>query len=295
MFRKHVYQEAATSPEESGGGAATAISEGAAGAEAGGEGLDALPEWAKDYSPELAGVVREAKWQDPADAVQSYSALLSLKGAPADRLVKLPGSPESDESRAMLAQMLGVPGEASEYDLGSVEVPEGATDMREALRDALHAARVPGEAAPGFIQAIHEVIQAQKVADEEADDAKFAEAKAGLSAKWGGESAQKWENITKAYNLLGVPDDQADRIALSGEGGPEQFFLRLEELGRRMGEPTSHGLGSGGGGGGFVSQAQAEARLDEIVADHTKDPNDPAVRKEMDRLAQIARPERIRL
>ena len=303
MVRNHIYQMSAGEAgadgsggggEGSGGGAvAQAIGEGAGSEDSGSDGDLSLPEWAKDYEPELAGVVREAKWQDPADAVRSYNALLGLKGAPADRLLKLPGAPDSDESKAYLAQHMGVPGEASEYDLDAVQVPEGVADLRDSLRDALHAAKVPRDAAPGLVQSIAEALAAENQAAEEATDAKFAEAKAGLDGKWGGDSPQRWGNVQKAYDLLGIPDEQADKIALAGD--PEQFFLRLEELGRRLGEPLDQGKSGTGAGGGFISQAQAEARIDEITSDPTKDPYDPAVKKEIDRLAQIARPERIRL
>ena len=298
MFKKFVFQSAAVDGgEASGGGAAGVIGDGAGpndAGEASGGGASDLPEWAKDDPPELAGVVREAKWENPQQAVESYNALLSLKGAPADRLLKLPGSPDSDESKAFLAQHMGVPGEASEYELDAVQVPEGTPDLRDSIRDALHAARVPADAAPGLVQSINEALAKDAAAAEEAKDGQFAEAKAQLDSKWGGESELRWSNVQKAYDLLGVPGDVADKIALGGEGGPEQFFLRLEEMGRRMGEPTDHGK-SGSATGGFISQQQAEARLDEIAMDHTKDPNDPAVRKEMDRLALIARPGRISL
>ncbi len=303
MFRNHVYQEAAAAPEDggSGGGAAGVIDAGTAGADdqaaAGG---DALPEWMGEMAPELAAVAREAKWETPSDTVQSYSQLLALKGAPADRLVKLPGSPESDESKAMLAQMAGVPGEASEYDLDAVQIPEGVDDMRDTLRDALHAAKVPLDAAPGLVQSISEAMAAQKTAAEEETDAKFATAKAAINDKHGGEAPQYWGQAAKGIEMFGFEEGVVDEIALAvsrrhGEGSVEPFFDALALAGRRMGEPTDHGKQDGAGGGGYVSQAQAEARLDEIVSDPTKNPNDPTVRKEMDRLAQIARPGPVRL
>lgn len=297
MLRRFVFQQEADGEggDSGGGGAAGAIADGAAGGEgAGGADVSDLPEWAAGWSTENAAMVREAKWENPEQLAQSYGSLLGLKGAPAERLLKLPGSPDSDESKAFLAQHMGVPGEASEYKLDSVQIAEGAPDLRESIREALHAARVSSDAAPGLVQSINEALATEAKAAEEAKDGQFAEAKAQLDTQWGGESDQRWGNVQKAYDLLGVPGDVADKIALGGEGGPEQFFLRLEELGRRMGEPTDHGK-SGAAGGGFISQQQAEARLDEIASDHTKDPNDPAVRKEMDRLSIIARPGRVTL
>ncbi|MCR9093451.1 MAG: hypothetical protein NXI30_04485 [bacterium] len=298
MFRRHVYQQAAAEPEGgSGGGGAAGVIQDAGGAGGGGGGGAAeggdLPTGFGELSPDLAAVVREAKWQDPGQAVKSYNDLLSLKGAPADRLLKLPGSPDSDESKAYLAQHLGVPGEASEYDLSVVTLPEGAVDIRDSITEALHAARVPGDAAAPLVDAIAQAYAAKSLAAEEEADAKFAQAKDQLTGEWGGESQQRWANVSKAYKLLGLDDSQADKIALEGEGGVSEFFKRLELLGSRMGEPTDHGaMPEGGGDGGFLTAKQAEARLDEIEASGA-DQSDPKVRSEIDRLSRIARPGKV--
>ena len=301
MLRNWVFEEAAADPSDGGGsgggGAAQVIGDGAGSGNSDGENAsEGLPEWAVGVPSEQAAMIREAKWETPQQMAQSHHALLSLKGAPADRLLKLPGSPTSDESKAYLDQMRGVPGAAADYNLDAVQVPEGVVDIRDAMREALHASRVPGELASGLVQSVQEAMLAKQDEQETENDAKFATAKAALESKWAGESPQKWANVQKAYSLIGVSDAVADKIALGNEGGPEEFFMRLEEMGRRMGEPTDHGKTAGAAGGsGFITAAAAEAKLEEIKSDPTKNPNDPSVRREIDRLAMIARPEKIRL
>ena len=293
MFRvRGVYQSAA-GPEGDAGASSGGDQGGAADrAIAGQGGGDALPEWANGMPDELASVVREARWDSPAKAVQSYRDLLGLKGAPADRLLKLPGSLGSDESRRFLNEKLGVPTEAEAYEFGGVDVPDGVPDLRDTLRPALLAAGVSKETAPTLLGAITEALAAHRQTESEQADARFAEAKQKLDGRWGAERELRWGNIAKAYEVLGLSDEAADRVAR--EVGEEAFFLRLEDFGRRMGEPTDHGKG-GSGVTPIVTQEGARKRLEEIRDDPRKDPTDPDVVREMDRLAAIAFPGTVKL
>lgn len=293
MFRiREVYQSAAGPEGDAGASGAGGDGGAAARALAGQGGGEGLPEWANGMPDELAAVVREAKWDSPAKAVQSYRDLLSLKGAPADRLLKLPGSPDSDEARRFLAEKLGVPSEPTAYEFGGVEVPDGVPDLRDTLRPALLQAGVPKEAAPGLLGAVTAALAEQRRIESEEADARFAAAKETLDGRWGGEKERRWANVAKAYEALGLDGDAADRLAK--EVGEESFFLRLEDFGRRMGEPTDHGKG-GGGVAPIVTQEGAKKRLDEIRSDPRQDPTDPAVVKEIERLSRIAFPGTIQL
>lgn len=293
MFRvRGVYQSAA-GPEGDAGASSGGDQGGAADrAIAGQGGGDALPEWANGMPDELASVVREARWDSPAKAVQSYRDLLGLKGAPAERLLKLPGSLGSDEARRFLNEKLGVPTEAEAYEFGGVDVPDGVLDLRDTLRPALLAAGVSKETAPGLLSAVTAALAEQRRAESEEADARFAQAKDALDGRWGGEKDKRWGNVAKAYEALGLDGDAADKLARAV--GEEAFFLRLEDFGRRMGEPTDHGKG-GGGAAPIVTQEGARKRLQEIREDANQNPNDPAVVREINRLSAIAFPGTVNL
>lgn len=290
LNRIYMAEETAEGGGAAAGGAAARAVAGAATPESGGGAPKGdLPEWAAGISDDLAGRVREAKWQSPHEVVKSYDDLLRLQGAPADRTLKLPGPVDSEVARAHLAKTLGAPDSPDEYQFADIDVPEGVPNLAEALRGALHAARIPKDAAPQILKSVTDALSGLKRIEGEEADARFATASETLNQRWGGEANTRWANVARGYEQLGLPDEQADLLAR--QMGEEAFFLRMEDLGRRMGEPTTHGQGGSGAAVTTVTKEQAQARLKEI----TENPqaykiDDPAVRSEIDRMAKIAYP-----
>lgn len=221
-------------------------------------------------SEEQTALVSDRKWESPAALIDSYRNLETKMGAPPERIWKLPAADDAEGQREF-ATRLGVPESAEAYKFDGVEAPEGIIDLRESLRSVLHERNITEEAATSILKAVHsaqsEAAQATAKAQMQRMQTAMDELKAG---DWQADYDARMANMRSGYQLMGLTDDQADRLAETL--GEKAYFEAIEKLGRRMGE-TDQGRTGDKGGSPEAHNEQIQREMSKILED------DPALEK----------------
>ncbi len=287
------------------------------------ENTPALPDWAKELPPEDAAVVAAQKWDSPAavvaayrktsssakpwtegltpeqlafaesrgwkgplDAVNAHDALMKLKGAPADELVRIPKSGLSPEDRAALHKRLGVPEDEKGYAFDDVEIPEALAPVVQAFTKDV--ARKIG-LTPADAKELVGWFIGQNTAAAEQAAAQFEEQKNAAHEKVRGEWGTAYDANLQAANhaakALGLADEEVD--ALTVAMGGEKFLQRMAELGEKLREYKVVEPEKPGSGG--TTRAAAVARMGEIRANPVYwDANNPARKALVEEYAKLS-------
>jgi len=194
-----------------------------------------------------------------ASSARELERQLSGKG-----VIVRPGENATDDERAAFRTAIGVPDSADKYEVSAA--PDGAEldqTFLDPMRQLALDAGVPAEGfkamADGFVQHQLTLQSAEKDRQDGLRDTKLKE--------WG---ADKDRNLTLARRGLEAFGLKIDDVAAIQRGIGSDRFL---DLALRMGQVGAEDglLGSGSGGSfGIASKAEAQSRIDAIIADPAK-------------------------
>lgn len=156
----------------------------------------AAPEtpWYATLDPEIKGRVElkgwAAKTKDEAfiEAVKYGQAAERQLGVPPDQIVRWPKDLTDEEGWRRVHDRLGVPPEASMYDLTEVKGADGKPlegPLADVIRKAAHEAKVPKDNIGPIARGIMSHLEAQQAEATAAEQASLLEEKRKLSENWG--------------------------------------------------------------------------------------------------------------
>ena len=199
-------------------------------------------------------------------ATKLYHATKALGGS-TDIIVKPPAD-ATPEQRAAFFDALGRPKEAAAYDFGlppEVQVDQGFQDW---AKSAFHEVGIPADQAKGLVGKWQQFVADHNASQVAATQLKEEAVIADLKKVHGAQFDQFVADGQKAFNALGLPEEQAN--ALASQAGSAAFLSLMSALGKKMG--GEGGFVSPGGGQGELSPDQmtpaaAGAEINRLMAD----------------------------
>lgn len=228
--------------------------------------------WYAGMEPELVGVLQTRGWHEktPAEAaaaaVKSYRELELYRGAPADRLLKLPADTDSDGWKAVW-QRLGTPEKPEGYDLSGVILPDGKPidqGFADFLRTQAHANNLPASAAQGIAGAFARYVSELGAPAEAEAKARGEAEQAKLRANWG---ANYDANLIVARNFAERSGIKPEALAAMEKGmGFADLHEWFRAMGQKMGGEDKF-VSAGGPNNGPMSREQAIAEKRSRMSD----------------------------
>jgi len=234
----------------------------------------AAPWYEGKADAETIGWLQNKGWdKDPVvTAIEASKARREAErflGTPPEQLLRLPKDPTDEAGWNAVRQRLGAPKEAKEYDFSTVKFADG-TELDQAftdrMRNALHKAGTPKDAAPGVVK---EVVSFMDAADKAEADARAATQQAERAAL-----QQEWGNNAEFNRLTAM---QGARRAVGNDEKAAQVISAMEqamgykatmEFWRKIGSATSEDtFVESGQGGNPVTMNGARARVQELKSD----------------------------
>jgi hypothetical protein len=271
--------EGSASGGEGGAGAAAAQG-GAAGAAAGSAAAAAT--WFTGLDPEALGVANNKGWKldDPKvafeTAAKAYKSFETLRGIPADELVRVPKANAAADDIKAFRQRLGVPKEAKEYDLSGLKFAGAELEpgFATALRNGLLEAGVTKDNAAAAIKPVLKWLEDSDAEENAVLTGKVTKEKEDLDRSWGS-NKDKNEFIAKSYlsklaTAAGVSADEALAAwnALSKVGGIGAASAMKMLLAGGIATGEDRYVGPGGGQENMpLSREGALARIDALKKD----------------------------
>ena len=227
---------------------------------------NAGPTWYDAFPDETKGYVQTKGWQDPASVVESYRNLEKLKGAPADRLIKLPENISDNEAMKDVYSRLGKPVSAEEYEL---IVPEGGNeDFAKWAKNTFHEINLTRAQAKAFSDKWNEYV-ASRTAEMDRVEAEQYEQKTNqedlqLKQEWGLAYDKNLGVARQGATKFGVDAAKIDQLEKAW--GYKETMKFLHAVGSGTGE-HSYVAGEGAGGKGPITPEQAKYELSELKKD----------------------------
>lgn len=227
--------------------------------------------WYAGADAELIGHIQTKGWHDLTPdkaalaAIQAHREAERFVGAPADRIIKLPATPE-DPAWADVYARFGAPKDAKEYDFSSVKVGDEPADpaLVEFFRGQAAALHLPKDAAPALLDAYLKHQNGIGTAAAAETTAKLAEEHKVLDANWGANKEANLFLARKGAEKLGLDATAVD--ALEKVTGYAKTMEALRKVGELSGE-AKFISGSGQTKDGIMTREQAVARKAELMAD----------------------------
>ena len=261
------------------GGAGPGVGNGAAG---GNNGQQAT--WYTGIDPEVLGVANNKGWKldDPKiafeTAAKAFKAFDTLRGIPADELVRRPKANAAPEDIKAFRQALGAPKEAKDYDLSGLKF--AGADLEEgfatAVRSGLLDAGVPKDTAAAVIKPVLKWLEDSDAAENAVMTAKVTKEKEDLDRSWAA-NKDKNEHIAKSFlgklaKAAGLTDEEAlaGWNAISKAPGSTIGAAAAMKILLAGGVATGEDRYVGGGGSGQnmpLSREGALARIDALKKD----------------------------
>lgn len=196
---------------------------------------------------------------------EQYAHLESHLGAPADRIIRLPKDAADEAGWTSTYRRLGMPAEAKDYDFSAVKFADG-TDLEagftDAMRGALHKARVSKDAAPEVVKAVIKYLDDAAAAEGTTKAQTLTEQKDALKKSWGPRHDENLLAAKQAVRRLGL--DPETVAALEGVIGYDKVMEMFRKVGVGSNEDTFH---AGREPGNPATQQGAQARLEELQKD----------------------------
>lgn len=229
--------------------------------------------WFDGAEPELIGHIQNLGWDKKTPneaallAAKSHREANKLIGVPPDQILRKPKDAADLDQWGKIYDFLGVPKEATDYDLSNVKRTDGK-DLEpgfiDTLRKAAHAAKLPPAAAVDMAKAFVAHLDGQQASGQAAYAAKLTEEKAALKENWGANYQGNEFVAQQAALKLGVGPEAIQ--ALEGAVGYAKVMEMFREIGVRTGEDRF--VAGNGPGSGVMTKEMAITRL----ADLKKDP-----------------------
>ena len=224
-------------------------------------GANATP-WTAGMDEGQAAFVSNKGWSNAADVVNGYRELESLRGVPADRLLKLPdpASATADDYNHVYTA-LGRPENADGYD---IKLPDGAPEVLQPRVDAfkqkafelgLNPEQANALAAwdSQFMGTFSEEATANRNVQNQNDIVE-------LRRDWGAGFDRKMRTVDAAQVAFGLHSDEIS--AIDNVLGRKRTLSLLADIGSRLGEDSLDDERGGGGVKKFGAMTPAEAEVE---------------------------------
>lgn len=162
-------------------------------------------------------------WQSPADALKAHRELESLRGVPADRLLKLP-EPGDAEGMKSVYQRLGAPASPDGYELPAPA--EGQVDLTPDMKTWAHELGLSQEQAKGLAERYGAKSEELAAAEAQARVERAAAEVGELKKAWG---PRYQENILAGQHAARIA---AEKLGMDAS----EFEARLSNLEEKSGE-----------------------------------------------------------
>lgn len=224
--------------------------------------------WYEGFSQENQNYIQKKGFTNPESVLESYINLEKLRGAPAERIVKLP---ESDDPAdwAEVYDKLGRPKNKDDYDFSKLsENPD--ENFTSLMKDAFHESGMTYQQADKVLETMAKYSGEAKENKKMAMQAKFDEQEQALKKQWGAAFDQKIQNanlaMTAASQELGISDEQVSK--LEQVIGVDKTMQLFEFFGSRMAEDTFHtGDGTNNNFSGAMTPQAAKAEVKRLIKD----------------------------
>jgi hypothetical protein len=200
------------------------------------------------------------------EATKAYNEAQKFIGVPHDEIVRLPKNPVAPEW-AGVWDRLGVPKEASGYDLSGVKFADGSTldpAAELAIRTAAHKAHVSVAAMPEFTAEFVKYMDGQEANDRAEATARLETERNALRQNWGTNFEVNKFVAAQGAKALGL--DEAALNSLEGSAGYAKTMEALRRVGVMNGE-DKYVAGSVPGNNGLMTRDQAVQRMAELKRD----------------------------
>jgi len=239
----------------------------AAAAAAAAETTSVVPEWAQGFEdPSVRSLVANKQWQSPESLIESYMGLESKMGASDSELIRLKGIDDREawHGKGGIFQRLGRPETAEGYEFPSIQADEGRIDLsgdfaKFAFEQGL--SKTQGEAAVAWFTAN---MEGAENADKLNQEAKQASELQAVKIEWGSAWDSNVAIAQAGMKALGI--DQAMAAAIESEIGTRELLMRMNNVGRLVGEHNIAGSG-GPAAAGYMSPAEAQGEINTLKAD----------------------------
>lgn len=220
---------------------------------------------------ETKGFVTSQGW-DKLDPAQAALAAVTIAreaqtrlGGPLDEMLRVPKD-TSDAAWNTVYERMGVPKDATAYDLSSVKRLDGSApppEWVENVRQIAAANKMTNAQAVAFAQGQVAFDGQQSATSAEQNRIRAEAEKVALKQAWGPEHDLKMFRATKAAELLGLSPDVLQAVA--EKVGFVKTMDQLNVLGSRMSESELLGGGAGSSGPKAYTREQAVARRAELM------------------------------
>lgn len=222
--------------------------------------------------PAFVGYIQNRGWDkfEPAKAaiaaMQAHQAAEKLIGAPANELLRMPKDAADADGWTRFNERVGVPKAATEYDFSSVKPKAGEMDktLIDALAPAFQKAHVSKTDAPVVLKALVDYIDSQEGAGAQETEQALNNEREALKVSWGASAQQNTLVARNTAQTFGIDPKAVD--ALEKQIGYSKVMEMFLKIGQKTGEDKLI-LNSAPGGSGYLSGEQAQATLNEKMAD----------------------------
>lgn len=243
----------APAPAATGGSSGSASTAGA--------GAGNAPQWFDSFqNKDVKDFMLTKKFETPEMLADSYRHLESMKGVPADQLLKLPTEPGSPEWHKVF-EKLGKPQDPNGYGLEAAKDIPGSAEFTEWAKQTFHKANLTKDQARMLNEGLNQFTQTTTEAQKTAHAARMQAETEGLKAEWGNAYEQNLNIMKAGAQTFGVDSAKFDAIAATM--GVKETFKLFQNIGSKLGEATFvNGQPVGGTHNSpEVAQAQIKAHL----------------------------------
>ena len=225
------------------------------------------PAWHVELAPELQGVAQTRGWdkmapgQAAGEILKSYRELELFRGAPADRLLKLPAKSEAEapEEWRDVWTRLGAPAEAAGYEFGE-GTPE---DLANALRARYAALGLPKDKARELTAEFVKTLATRDGAAAEARTVAAETERRTLMQKWGPDFEAKRFVASQAAERSGITAEAL--AAMEGTAGYSAVMEHFHRVGSSLQDDKF--VGGGSAQPGPLTPEQAASEKAALMAD----------------------------
>lgn len=219
---------------------------------------DPNKDWTASFGDELdRGYVQNKGWKAPTDLLRSYRELEKFKGAPADRLLKLPEKEDDPEWNAVWGR-LGKPEKADDYKI-EVGDPEYAAHLRNVMFEN----NLTKAQAEKFIARDNEFRAARAEKEQKAWEQQSEKDVLALKDEWGAGFDAQTEAGRRFAKTVGMTKEQLG--ALEGALGTKGLLEFMAKAGSMLTEADVPAGGSSQSMG--MTPAMAKAKIEELKGD----------------------------
>ena len=229
--------------------------------------------WYDGADAEIIGHMQNLGWdkKTPAEAAllaaKSHREANKLIGVPADQILRKPKDAADLDNWNKVYDFLGVPKEATGYDMTNVKRADGK-DVEpafvDALRKAAHSAKLPPGAAVDMARAVVAHIDAEAATKLNNERALVEEQRRKLKDNWGPNYAANEFIAKEAVKKFGLGEEVV--VAIATAAGLDKTMEFFRALGVATGEDRFV-AGGGGGGQQVWTKEAATARLADLRRD----------------------------